>query len=134
MKNRYINAFITASLSIIPMMLIICVLSWTNLAPLSWDDGHYLLLIIGTIVLIVGLAVFSVGASSSLTKVGEYKLKPPEAPPGIQPQVERCVILPQCPSWILAFAPSAWMASVRRFRSGTISSRIHSWSLNESPD
>ena len=72
MKNRYVNALITSSLSIIPMMLIICVLSWTGLAPLSWDDGHYLLLIIGTFVLIIGLAVFSVGASSSLTKVGEY--------------------------------------------------------------
>ena len=72
MNNRYVQSLITASLSIIPMVLIICILSWTGLAPLSFKDGHYLLLIIGTIVLIIGLATFSIGASSSLTKVGEY--------------------------------------------------------------
>ena len=72
MKNRYVQSLITASLSIVPMVLIICILSWTGLAPLSFKDGHYLLLLIGMVVLIVGLAIFSIGASSSLTKVGEY--------------------------------------------------------------
>lgn len=72
MKNRYVQSLITAALSIVPMVLIICVLSWTGLAPLSFKDGHYWLLLIGMVILIVGLAVFSIGASSSLTKVGEY--------------------------------------------------------------
>ena len=72
MKNRYVQSLITAALSIVPMVLIICVLSWTGLAPLSFKNGHYWLLLIGMVILIVGLAVFSIGASSSLTKVGEY--------------------------------------------------------------
>ena len=72
MKNRYIQSFISATLSIVPMILIICVLSWTKVAPLNFDRGDYWLLLIGMFVLITGLAVFSIGASSSLSKVGEY--------------------------------------------------------------
>lgn len=72
MKNRYIQAFVSASLSIVPMILIICILSWTNIAPLNFARGDYWLLLLGMVVLIVGLAVFSLGASASLSKVGEY--------------------------------------------------------------
>lgn len=72
MKNRYVQSFLSASLSIVPMILIICILSWTGVAPLNFARGDYWLLLIGMVVLIVGLAVFSIGASSSLTKVGEY--------------------------------------------------------------
>ena len=72
MKNRYLQAFISASLSIIPMILIILVLSWTGVAPLNFIRGDYWLLIIGMFVLIAGLGTFSIGASSSLSKVGEY--------------------------------------------------------------
>ena len=72
MKNRYLSAFLSASLSIIPMILIILVLSWTGVAPLDSQRGDYLLLIVGMIVLIAGLGTFSIGASSSLSKVGEY--------------------------------------------------------------
>ena len=72
MKNRYLQAFISASLSIIPMILILLVLSWTGVAPLDFNRGDYLLLIIGMFVLIAGLGTFSIGASSSLSKVGEY--------------------------------------------------------------
>ena len=61
-------------------------------------------------------------------------LKPPLAPTGRDPQVDLWVILPQCPSWIEALAPSAWIASVILFSPGTISLRIQSWPLKESPD
>lgn len=72
MKNRYAQSFISAALSIVPMILIICILSWTGVAPLNAARGDYWLLLLGMVVLIVGLAVFSLGASSSLSKVGEY--------------------------------------------------------------
>ena len=72
MKNRYVQALVSSSLSIVPIILIICVLSWTKVAPLDNARGDYLLLFIGMFVLIAGLATFSIGASSSLTKVGEY--------------------------------------------------------------
>ena len=72
MKNRYVQSFISAAFSIVPMILIICILSWTGVAPLNFARGDYWLLLIGMVILIVGLAVFSVGASSSLSKVGEY--------------------------------------------------------------
>ena len=71
-KNRYLNAFKSASLSIIPIVLIILVLSWTGLSPLNFNRGDYLLVLLGAIALIVGMAIFQVGASTSLTKVGEY--------------------------------------------------------------
>ena len=64
MKNRYIQAFTSASLSIIPMILIILVLSWTGVAPLNFARGDYGLLLIGMIILIAGLGTFSIGASS----------------------------------------------------------------------
>lgn len=72
MKNRYSHAFISASFSIIPMIFIILVLSWTGVAPLNYARGDYWLLLSGMIVLILGLGTFSIGCSSSLSKVGEY--------------------------------------------------------------
>lgn len=72
MKNRYLKAFATSSLSIIPIFLIVLALSWTGLAPLNFNRGDYLLLLVGMIVLIVGLSLFQIGASTGLTKVGEY--------------------------------------------------------------
>ncbi len=71
-KNRYINALISATFSITPIVLIVLVLSWVNLSPLNYNRGDYLLLAIGAIVLIVGMAIFQIGAGASLTKVGEY--------------------------------------------------------------
>ena len=72
MKNRWLKALITSSLSIVPMIAIVLVLSLTEIAPLNASRGDYTLLIIGMFVLIVGLSVFQIGAGSSLTKVGEY--------------------------------------------------------------
>ena len=72
MKNRWLSALITSSLSIIPMMVIVLVLSFTKVAQLDYGRGDYVLLIVGTFVLIIGLTIFQIGAGSSLTKVGEY--------------------------------------------------------------
>jgi len=71
-KNRYLNSLINSSLSIIPIILIVVILSLTGIAPLERNRGDYLLLLIGMIVLIIGLSLFQIGASSSLTKVGQY--------------------------------------------------------------
>ena len=71
-KNRYLQAIVNASLSIVPMILIILIMSWTGLLKLDFARGDYWLLLLGMFILIIGLAIFSVGASSSLTKVGEY--------------------------------------------------------------
>ena len=70
MKNRYLSALISSSLSIAPMILLVCILSWTPLLNLGAFD--YLMLIIGGLVLIIGLALFQIGATTGLTKVGEY--------------------------------------------------------------
>ena len=70
MKNRYLNALVSSSLSIAPIILIVIILSLTKVAPLSIDNT--LLIIVGMFVLIAGLALFQIGASIGLTKVGEY--------------------------------------------------------------
>ena len=72
MKNRYLNALISSSLSIAPMILIVCVLSWIPFIGLHLGVNDYVMLIIGGIVLILGLALFQIGAANGLTKVGEY--------------------------------------------------------------
>ncbi|MBO7573726.1 MAG: DUF1538 domain-containing protein [Bacilli bacterium] len=70
MKNRYLKALITSLLSIAPIILIVCIISWTPLLSLYKND--YIMLIIGGVILIVGLALFQIGAATGLTKVGEY--------------------------------------------------------------
>ena len=74
MKNRHIRAFVSSSLSIIPMIAIIFVLHFSKLASITTasSNANVFLLLIGMVVLISGLALFQIGASSSLTKVGEY--------------------------------------------------------------
>lgn len=79
MKNRYLSAFVTSSLSILPIVIIIYILSLSNLAPIGFDlvtktgdSQNYLLLLVGAAILIVGLSLFQIGASQGLTKVGEY--------------------------------------------------------------
>lgn len=68
---KLLKVFFESSLSIVPIILIILLLSLTGLTPLEggWD---YLLLVIGALVLIVGLSIFSIGSSRSLSKVGEH--------------------------------------------------------------
>ena len=70
MKNRYIKSLLTSAISITPVIVIIFIMSLSTLTPLTNDD--YIMLGIGAVVLIVGLALFQIGASSSLSKVGEY--------------------------------------------------------------
>ena len=62
-----------------PIIVIVIVLSLTNLAPIGdtftqsgmgWQ--YYVLLLAGALIMIVGLSLFSIGASQSLIKVGEY--------------------------------------------------------------
>ncbi len=75
-KNSYLNALLSSGLSIFPMLLIIVVLSFipngasSVLVPLEPFD--YLALAICAVVLIVGLALFQIGANGGLTRVGEY--------------------------------------------------------------
>lgn len=78
-KNRYLNAFASSALSIMPIIVIVIVLSITNLAPIGDTFDHfgmgwqyYALLLIGAFAMIFGLSLFSIGASKSLIKVGEY--------------------------------------------------------------
>ena len=73
MKNRHVQAFISSSLSIVPIIAIILILHFSNIAPITISDNTNIwLILIGMVVLIVGLALFQIGASSSLSKVGEY--------------------------------------------------------------
>ena len=72
MINRYLKALGNSSLSIIPIILIVLILSFSGVAPLSNPRGDYALLFVGMIVLILGLTLFQIGSSVSLTKVGEY--------------------------------------------------------------
>ena len=79
MKNRVARAFLSSLLSIAPIVVIVFVLSLTGFAPIgaSFTDptlggDNYLLLGVGAAVLVVGLALFQVGAANSLVKVGEY--------------------------------------------------------------
>ena len=79
LKNRYIKSILTAASSILPMIVIVVLLSiikvdtvngWIAIVPLNnWD---YVALTIGSLVMIVGLGLFQVGASTGLAKVGEY--------------------------------------------------------------
>lgn len=72
MKNRYLNAFFSSCLSIVPIFVIVLLLSFSRLARLDFYRGDYVLLLIGMIILIVGLTFFQIGVSSGLSKVGEY--------------------------------------------------------------
>lgn len=76
MNNRYLKALLSSSLSIVPIVVITLALALsfqlvgTNMIKFQGVD--YALLLIGMVVMIVGLSLFQVGASSSLSKVGEY--------------------------------------------------------------
>ena len=76
MKNRYVSAFLSSLLSIGPIVIITVILAivfqCVGGSMITFKNVDYLLLAIGTIIMIVGLALFQIGASSSLSKVGEY--------------------------------------------------------------
>ena len=70
LKNRYVKALLSSSLSIAPIILLVCILSFTPLLSLQGND--YVMLAIGAVILVLGLALFQIGATTGLTKVGEY--------------------------------------------------------------
>ena len=79
MKNRYVSALISSSLSIAPMVIAILILSLTGVTNInsmrpdgSMDWSNTWLLLLGLFVLILGLALFQVGTETGLSKVGEY--------------------------------------------------------------
>ena len=74
MKNRYLTAIKSSSLSILPILLIVLVLSIPGIAIIKLTGWDYLMLSIGGITLIFGLALFQIGAATGITKVGEYIL------------------------------------------------------------
>ena len=77
MKNRYASAFLSSLLSIAPIVVITVALALVFQfigieGMIKFQGVDYALLVIGMAVMIVGLALFQIGASSSLSKVGEY--------------------------------------------------------------
>jgi len=84
--NKFLSSLISSSLSIVPIILIVLVLNWTGIASLvdttqyiyfspewlnfSWLDTG--LLLVGGVILIVGLSLFSIGCDRSLTLVGRH--------------------------------------------------------------
>lgn len=69
-KNTYIKAIVTSSISITPIIILCLVMALTKL--ISFNATDYIFLGIGWVALILGLALFSVGCTSGLTKIGEY--------------------------------------------------------------
>ena len=79
MNNKFVKSLVSSSLSIVPIIAIVLVLSLTNLAPIGNNfvrsdlgSENYILLLIGAVGMIVGLTLFQTGAAKGLTKVGEY--------------------------------------------------------------
>ena len=79
MKNKFVKSLVTSSLSILPIIAIVFILSLTNIAAVGnnfarSDLGYqsYISLGIGAAGMIIGLTLFQTGAAKGLTKVGEY--------------------------------------------------------------
>ena len=80
LKNRYFKAILSSVSSVMPIIGIVVILSLIRvdlgtgrlypIVPLYNFD--YVALLIGSIIMIVGLGLFQVGASTGLAKVGEY--------------------------------------------------------------
>ncbi|MBR0295025.1 MAG: DUF1538 family protein [Bacilli bacterium] len=69
-KNNYLKSIVTASISITPIIVVCLVMALIKLIDFNAVD--YIFLAIGGVSLILGLALFSVGCTSGLTKIGEY--------------------------------------------------------------
>ena len=72
MKNRYLNSIKSSALSILPILLIVLFLSIPGIGIVKLTGWDYLMLGIGGVTLIFGLALFQIGAATGITKVGEY--------------------------------------------------------------
>jgi len=75
MKNSYVRSLLNSTLSVLPMILLVMLMSVIRIGgnPMVALGGmDYIALAIGTVVMIVGLALFQVGTDNGLAKVGEY--------------------------------------------------------------
>ena len=76
LKNRYVHAILNAAASILPMIGIVVLLSLikidSTVAVVHLGNFDYVALLIGTLIMVAGLGLFQVGASTGLAKVGEY--------------------------------------------------------------
>ena len=76
MNNRYVRSIISSAMSILPMIALVFLLSIikisNNIALVPLKGFDYLALGLGALIMIVGLGLFQVGASTGLAKVGEY--------------------------------------------------------------
>ena len=70
MRNKYLRSFANSALSILPIVAIVFILSFSQLATINNTD--YVMLSIGAFIMISGLSFFQIGAQNSLIKVGEY--------------------------------------------------------------
>ena len=70
MKNKYLRSFLNSAVSILPIVAIVFILSFTGIAKINNTD--YVMLSIGALVMITGLSFFQIGAHNSLIQVGEY--------------------------------------------------------------
>ena len=78
-KNRYFKAFLSSTLSVIPIIAIVILLSFIQvdtahgrvcMVPLGlWD---YIALLTGSLIMIIGMGLFQIGSDLGLAKVGEY--------------------------------------------------------------
>ena len=68
--KKYLNILKDSTLSILPIVLIVLVLSFSGLSKLN--STSYILLGIATVLLIIGLTTFQIGSEKSLVIVGKY--------------------------------------------------------------
>ena len=69
MKNRYLSALQSSTLSILPIVVIVLILSIPALNVISLQSWDYVMLLVGTLALIIGLSLFQIGAQTGLIKV-----------------------------------------------------------------
>ena len=76
MKNTYLKSLLNSTLSVLPMILLVMLMSIIPIGPgirmVPLGPLDYVALSIGTVVMIIGLAFFQVGTDNGLAKVGEY--------------------------------------------------------------
>ncbi|MCQ2776688.1 MAG: DUF1538 domain-containing protein [Bacilli bacterium] len=72
MKNRFLSAFKSSSLSILPIVIIVLILSIPGIGLLTLGMWDYIMIGLGALALITGLSLFQIGAQNGIIKVGEY--------------------------------------------------------------
>lgn len=75
MKNSYVRSLLNSTLSVLPMILLVMLMSVIRIGGnpmVAFGSMDYVALAIGSVVMIIGLALFQVGTDNGLAKVGEY--------------------------------------------------------------